>query len=160
MRETLGDAQRRRAVAREREGAHRRARRRLRRRIEAHRAERRARRRRGVAARQPCLGGPDERVEPARAPQRPLRAEPGFEAVLARERQSLEEFSFHERRRGIPFPPLGEGGEAVAVECDAVRGEPHLIDVGLDGGVAQRLSQHAQRFAQRVTGLLLVAVAP
>jgi len=98
-REVLGDAQGRRAVTREREGAHRRAGRWLGRGIEGYGAERGARRRRRVAAGELCLGGLDQRLEPLRAPQGALRAEPGLELVRVRERESLEEFPFHERRR-------------------------------------------------------------
>src|SRR5207247_6787059 len=64
------------------------------------------------------------------------------------------------RRAAAPPPPRRKLRKPVAIERDAARREAHLIHVGLHAGIAQHPPQHAQRLAQRVPGLLLVAVAP
>src|SRR5438094_835417 len=160
VRQVVGHAQSGGAIARQRQRPHRRAGGRLGRAVERDGAESHSSRRRRVASGQVRRDSLHQGLERLRPPQRPLGGEPGLEIVRLRDRESLEELAIHERGRGRPLAPLAQLGEPVAVERHRIRRQPNLIDVGQEPLVPEGAPQHAERFAQRVAGLALVAVAP
>jgi len=159
-RQLLGYLQCSSSVPGERQRAHRGARRGLGCPVECHSPQGRLRRCGRVTPFKLRHGTSLERLEGARPPQHALGPEPVLELARLRNGQPFEELPVHERCGCRPFAAPAQLGETITVERDRVRDQTHLIHVRAHTRIAEHPAQHAECFAERVTSLLFIAVAP
>jgi len=111
------------------------------------------------AAREQLLDPPQQHVDAAGAPRRPLRSDPVVEAGGAGDAEAFEEVAAHERRRGLVVALRRQCLQPVGVEIDGPGEQPHLRRVGFEPGT-EVAPQRAQRLVERLTCPLLCLVAP